>query len=233
MKIGVFGFEGITFGKHNIKDTRLDLIEDSFKSHTKTYGYVEFVDESKLSEAEVILISEDARQDLILKDLEFVESRLSRIESESEKKLFSEFKAVLEREAFLSELILTEDDKKVVTHYPLLSLKPVFIITPDELQDLNKLIIEVIKDAGYICFFTANEKETRAWLVRAPITAWEAAGKVHTDIQRGFIRAEVIGSQDLLKAGNVHGAKQAGKMRLEQKDYIMQDGDVVNFRFNK
>lgn len=232
MKIGLSGLKDIPFGKHSIKDTRLDFIENSFKSHTKTYAYVEFIDESKLSEAEVILASEDARLDLILKDLEFVESRISRAESESEKKLLSELKNVLEKEAFLSELVLTEDNKKVVTHYSLLTLKPIFIITQDELQDLDSLITKVIKDAGYTFFFTANEKEARAWLVKSPLTAWEAAGKIHTDIQRGFIRAEIIGAEDLLKAGSVHAAKQAGTLHLVQKDYLVKDGDLIHFRFN-
>lgn len=232
MKIGIFGFKDIPSGKHSIKDTRLDLIEDSFKSHTKTYAYVELVDESKLSEAEVILVSENVRLDLILKDLEFVESRLSRAENESEKKLLTELKAVLEKEAFLSELILTDDDKKAVTHYSLLTLNPVFIITQEELEDLNRLVIEVLKDTDHITFFTANEKEARAWLVKSPLTAWEAAGKIHTDIQRGFIRAEVISCEDLLKAGSVHGAKQAGALYLAQRDYIVKDGDLIHFRFN-
>lgn len=232
MKIGVVGFKDVPLGKHNIKDSRLDLIEDSFKASTKTYAYVELVDESKLSEVDLILVSKDTRLDLILKDLEFVEGRLSRAESESEKKLLSELKTALEKEAFLSELILTENDKKVVAQYPLLTLKPIFIITQEELQNLNSRIKEIMKDAGYIYFFTANEKEARVWLVKSPITAWEAAGKIHTDIQRGFIRAEIIGSEDFLKAGSVQAAKQTGALHLAQKDYLVKDGDLIHFRFN-
>lgn len=232
MKIGVCGLKDIPLGKHSIRDSRLDLIEDSFKSHTKTSAYVEFVDEAKLTEAEIILVSEETKLDLILKDLEFVESRLNRAETEAEKKLLNEFKLALEKEAFLSEVVLTEENKKIVTSYSLLTLKPVFMITQDKLGDLNSLVIEVIRDAGYISFFTANEKEAKAWLVKSPITAWEAAGKIHTDIQRGFIRAEVIGSEDLHKLGSVHAAKQTGRMHIVQKDYIVKDGDLIHFRFN-
>jgi ribosome-interacting GTPase 1 len=232
MKVAAIGFENISFGKHNLKDTRLDLIEDSFKSHTKTYACIELTDESKLSEADIILIAEDARLDLILKDLDFVTARLNQAESESEKKLLTELKIVLEKEGFLSELILAEDDKKTVSHYGLLTFKPIFIVTQGKLQDLNKLIIELIKHAGYISFFTANEKEARAWLVKSNTTAWEAAGKIHSDIQRGFIRAEVISAPDLEKAGSVHAAKQAGALHLVQKDYVVRDGDLIHFRFN-
>lgn len=232
MKIAVISIPQIPPGKHNIKDSRLDLIEESFKSRTKTYAYVELIDESKIAEADVVLASEDARLDLILKDLEFVTARLNQVESESEKKLLAEFKTALEKEAFLSGLILSEEDKKVVSHYGLLTLKPIFIVTNGELQDLNKLIVKVLKDTGYITFFTGNEKETKAWLIKSSTTAWEAAGKIHTDIQRGFIRAEVISSEDLLKQASVHQAKQAGALYLAQKDYIVKDGDLIHFRFS-
>lgn len=232
VKICVFGFAGIPLGKQSIKDARLDLIEQSFKSSAKTYGSVELVDEPKLSEAEVILVSEDKRLDLILKDLEWVSLRLSRAESEAEKKLLTEFKAVLEKEAFLSELILSEDNQKLITHYELVTFKPIFIITPEKLADLNSLLKNVLRDAGYVSFFTANEKEARSWLVKSPITAWEAAGKIHTDIQKGFIRAEVISQEDLQKTGSVQAAKQAGAMHLAQKDYLVKDGDLIHFRFS-
>lgn len=232
MKIGILGYQNIPFGKHNIKDGRLDLIEDSFKSRTKTYICIELVDESKLYEADVILVSEDAGLDLILRDLDFITSRLNRIENESEKKLLAEFKNALEKEVFLSKLILNEDDKKLVLNYSLLTMKPIFIVTEEEMQDLNKLIVEVLKDAGYISFFTANEKEAKAWLVKSNTTVWEAAGKIHSDIQRGFIRAEVISFEDLQKAGSVHAAKQAGRLQLAQKDCIVKDADFIHFRFN-
>lgn len=232
MKIGLFGIKDNSQGKLSLKDSRLDLIESSFKSANKTYVNVELVDEAKITEAEIILVSEEARLDLLLKDLEFVESRLSRAENESEKKILNEFKTILEKEGFLSELILTEEAKKQVASYSLLTLKPVFIVVQDELQNLTATLKEVIKAAGFITFFTANEKEARAWLVKSPFSAWEAAGKIHSDIQRGFIRAEVISADDLQKARSVHSAKQAGALQIVQKDYTVKDGDLIHFRFN-
>ncbi|MEX0603704.1 MAG: redox-regulated ATPase YchF [Marinobacter sp.] len=81
-------------------------------------------------------------------------------------------------------------------------------------------------------YFTAGVKEVRAWTVRVGATAPQAAGVIHTDFERGFIRAEVVGYDDFVKYNGEAGAKDAGKWRLEGKEYIVQDGDVVHFRFN-
>jgi hypothetical protein len=85
---------------------------------------------------------------------------------------------------------------------------------------------------GLSTFLTAGPKEARAWTIPAGATAPEAAGVIHTDFQRGFIKAEVISYADLIAAGSVAAARAAGQARIEGRDYIMQDGDVVEFRFN-
>ena len=85
---------------------------------------------------------------------------------------------------------------------------------------------------GLQTFFTAGEKEVRAWTVRAGATAPQGAGRIHTDFEKGFIRAEVVGYDAYVEHGGEGGAKEAGKWRLEGKDYVMREGDVVHFRFN-
>ena len=95
--------------------------------------------------------------------------------------------------------------------------------------------LEQLAKAGYETlglqsYLTAGPKETRAWTIKQGATAPEAAGVIHTDFQRGFIKAEVIGFDDLVAAGSVKAAREAGKARMEGKDYIMRDGDVVEFR---
>lgn len=92
-------------------------------------------------------------------------------------------------------------------------------------------------NAGYglldlLTFFTAGPKEVRAWTVTRGATAPQAAGKIHSDFERGFIRAEVTSFEDFIACGGEHGAKGAGKLRLEGKEYITQEGDVMHFRFN-
>jgi len=97
---------------------------------------------------------------------------------------------------------------------------------------LDKLVETSYKLLGLMSYLTAGVQEVRAWTIKRGTKAPAAAGKIHSDIERGFIRAEVVGYDDLVECGSEAAAKEKGKFRLEGKDYIMQDGDVVNFRFN-
>jgi hypothetical protein len=97
---------------------------------------------------------------------------------------------------------------------------------------LNRLIRAAFALLGLQTYFTAGEKEVRAWTIHVGDTAPQAAGVIHTDFERGFIRAEVIAFDDYLSCKGEAGAREAGKMRLEGKDYVVHDGDVMHFRFN-
>ena len=97
---------------------------------------------------------------------------------------------------------------------------------------LDKLIKAAFDLLGLMTFLTAGPDECRAWTIVKGTTAPKAAGKIHTDFERGFIRAEIVSYDDLIAAGSVAAAREKGQVRLEGKDYIMQDGDVTNFRFN-
>ena len=102
----------------------------------------------------------------------------------------------------------------------------------DELLGLNKLIKAAFKFLGLMTFLTAGEDECRAWTIKVGTKAPQAAGKIHSDIERGFIRAEIVSYDDLVASGSVAAAREKGQVRVEGKDYIMQDGDVTHFRFN-
>ena len=106
-----------------------------------------------------------------------------------------------------------------------------------EALGLEEAGLDQVIRAGYsllelLTFFTAGKREVRAWTVRSGSTAPQAAGRIHTDFERGFIRAEVTAYQDYVDLGGEQGAKEAGKLRLEGKSYIVQEGDVMHFRFN-
>ncbi len=97
---------------------------------------------------------------------------------------------------------------------------------------LNRVIRAAYRLLGLQTYFTAGPKECRAWTVHAGATAPQAAGVIHTDFERGFIRAEIASYEDFVAHHGEQGAKEAGKLRLEGKDYVVRDGDVIHFRFN-
>ena len=97
---------------------------------------------------------------------------------------------------------------------------------------LDRLIKAAFELLGLLTFLTAGPDECRAWTITAGTTAPKAAGKIHSDIERGFIRAEIVKYDDLVAAGSTAAAREKGQVRLEGKDYVMQDGDVTYFRFN-
>ena len=233
MKISVFAISEIALGKHNIKDERLDQADKLVKAKKKTYPQVEIVGEDAALEADVIIVSQDAKMDLILRDLDFMETRLARQPEEKEKIVLNKMKAALEKEELVSTIGLSGEDRELISGYGLFTLKPVVVINKEETADAVVLLPKVLAKSGFICFLTVGDKENRAWLIKKGTTAWEEARVIHSDIQQGFIRAEIISFADFIQSGGENQAKQAGKMRLEQKEYIMQDADLVNFRFNK
>jgi ribosome-binding ATPase len=102
-------------------------------------------------------------------------------------------------------------------------------ITESGLDRIISLSFDLL---GLMPFFTVGEDECRAWTIRRGATALEAAGEIHTDIQRGFIRAEVIGYDDMIADGSMAEVRKAGHFRREGKTYVVQDGDIINFLFN-
>lgn len=233
MKISVFACAETTLGKHNIKYSQLDQADKLVKAKKKTYPQVELVANEAALDADVIILSKDFKTDLILKDLDFVETRLAKPLEEKEKILLNKMKAALEKEEFISTIGISGEDKEIISGYGLFTIKPVIVAGAEELTDLGALLPKVLAESGFICFLTVGDKENRAWLVKKGTTAWEAAGAIHSDIQQGFIRAEIISFADFISSGGETQAKQAGLMRLELKDYIMQEADLANFRFNK
>ena len=101
-----------------------------------------------------------------------------------------------------------------------------------EESGLDRLINACYSLLGLISYLTAGKPEVRAWTIKKGTKAPQAAGKIHSDFERGFIRAEVIGFDELMECGTMAAAKERGLVRSEGKDYVMQDGDIVLFRFN-
>jgi ribosome-binding ATPase YchF (GTP1/OBG family) len=233
MKICLFGITGIALGKHNVKDARLDQVSKLVEAKKKTYVQVDIAGEEDVVTADAIAASESGRLDVILKDLEFVENRLERDPQEPEKTVLNKIKAALESEQLVSAAGLTPADLQAVAAHAFLSSKPVVVASAADALNFDEFLVRVLAESGYISYLTVGGPENRAWLVKKGANAQEAAGAIHTDIQKGFIRAEIISFADCIAAGGETQAKHANKLRLETKQYVVQDYDLVNFRFNK
>src|SRR5690348_5928165 len=233
MKIALFGTAEVKLGKHNLKDSRLDQADKLVEADKKTYAQVDVLGEDQILDADSILVSSDSKADLILRDLEFVETRLGRDPQPAERAALEKIKGLLEREQFLSGGELSEQDRQAVAAHNFVTSKPVCVAAREELANPDPLLLRAFAEGGFISFLTVGGKENRAWPIRRGLSAWEAAGTIHTDLQKGFIRAEIISFEDFIAAGGETQAKRAGKQRLETKQYVMQDCDVVNFRFSK
>jgi ribosome-binding ATPase YchF (GTP1/OBG family) len=233
MKIALVGVTGVPLGKHKVRDPRLDQADKLVKADSKTYASVDVVGEEEASTADALVVSSDGRFDLVVKDLEFAETRLERNPPAPEKAVLEKIKAHLEGEGLVAEAGLTPEELRLVESHAFVTAKPIVVAETADVEAFDNFLVRVVSASGYISFLTVGGTENRAWLIRNGATAQEAGGAIHTDIQKGFIRAEIISFDDLVAAGGETAAKHANKMRVETKSYVMQDYDVVNFRFRK
>ena len=233
MKVALAGVVGVPLGKHKVKDPRMDQADKLVEADKKTYASVDVVGEDDALTADAIVASPDGRFDLIVKDLEFVETRLARNPPAPEVAVLNKIKSCLESEGVVAGAGLTPEELQLVGAHAFFTAKPVVVIEPSEVEKFDEFLVRVVSASGYISFLTVGGPENRAWLLRQGATAPEAGAVIHTDIQKGFIRAEIIGYADFIAAGGETQAKRANKLRLETKTYVMQDYDLVNFRFNK
>lgn len=233
MKICVFGIPAVPRGKCNIKDPRLDQADKLVEAKKKTYAQVDVIGDDELVDADSVVTTRDGFLELVFQDLDFIENRLGRNPPEAERAILLKLKAQLEADKTVFTAGLSGEEMQALAIHTFSSNKPILVATPEEAANPDALMVRAFQESGYISFLTVGGKENRAWPIRAGISAWEAAGTIHTDIQKGFIRAEIISFADFVAAGGETEAKRAGKQRLETKAYVMQDYDVVNFRFNK
>jgi ribosome-binding ATPase YchF (GTP1/OBG family) len=233
MKIALVGVTGVPLGRHKVRDARLDQADKLVKADSKTYASVDVVGEEEAATADALVVSADGRFELVVKDLEFAETRLARNPPAPEKAVLEKIKAHLEGEGLVAEAGLTPEELRLIESHAFVTAKPIVVAEAADMEAFDQFLVRVVRASGYISFLTVGGDENRAWLIRNGATAQEAGGAIHTDIQKGFIRAEIIAWDDLVAAGGETAAKHANKMRVETKSYVMQDYDVVNFRFKK
>ncbi|MCM8758026.1 MAG: DUF933 domain-containing protein [Candidatus Omnitrophica bacterium] len=229
MKVALWGID-YPLGKKNLLDERLERLEKIIHS-TKTIPIqIELQDSSYLKTADAFLARTDLKQDLILLDLELIENLISK--GDIKQDLAFRIKNSLEKEILLKEASFSQEEFKFLVQFGFLSCRPHIFIDPEESNKILSCLRELYYASTRICFFTTNQKELRAWEIKKGTTAYEASGLIHSDIQRGFIKAEVLSYKDILESGSILQAKAKGLMRLEDRDYLINDADLIYFRFS-
>ena len=229
MKIAVMGLAEFPLGKKNLIDQRLDVLEGLVKPSKTTYITIEFLEGARVKDADAVICEKQVKLDLVIQDLEQVENRIERLREGEDNKFFLRIKDMLEKNKCLSEETFSEDERKLLLNSNFVSMKPVFFVDKNENKAVQDIIFESYYAFGMVCFITgAKDKELKAWPIKKGATAYEAAGAIHSAIQQKFIKAEIISYDDVVKAGGLAQAKQY--MHLEGKDYVMQDGDLLNVR---
>jgi len=232
MKASVTGMPDFPLGKKPLIDERVKKIQELFKAQKTTMVQVEYAPATDIKTADAIICLKERKLDLVVMDMEVLEARRSKPLTEAEQALFRRAQQVLDKEEFLNSAAWSDEERKVLVNANLVTLKAVVLVAAQEVEDLAALTRRVFEAAGRIVFLTGGPKEARAWELRRGSTALDAAAAIHSDIARGFIRAEVMPFEELAKAGNVHQAKTCGCLHSEGKEYVVQDGDVIEFKFS-
>src|SRR6266446_3427967 len=158
MKIALFGINAIKVGRHNLKDPRFDQIDKLVEADKKTYAQIEVIAEDQLLDADAILATADSKADLILKDLEFVETRLGRDPQPAERAALEKIRTLLESERFMFNSGLNPEELQAVAAHNFSTNKPITVAATEELQNPEALLPRAFADAGYICFLTVGGK---------------------------------------------------------------------------
>ncbi|MBP7087785.1 MAG: DUF933 domain-containing protein [Candidatus Omnitrophica bacterium] len=228
MKIFNFGLD-ISSGKYKYVDECFKKLVEKFSPDKSSPYTVEFID-SELDKADAVVFSRDKKVDFILIDLEKIEKRLSRSEDTNEKDLLGRAQKILEQEKLLYDGGFSKEEESKFRLWQLATIKP--SAEKDKVIDITSLLGEVFEKSGTIFFFTCGKKEVKAWSLFKGDTALEAAGRIHSDLKRGFIKAEITHYQDIDNFFNMNEARSHGFVKLVDKDYIMQPNDIIEVKFN-
>jgi len=230
MKIYNFGLN-IEPGKYKYQNSCFNKLLEKFIPKVIT-PYMAEVLNTDIDRCEAVVFDREKRLDFVLIDLEKIEKRVLRAEGKNEKEILLKAQEILEAESLLSEHNFLEQEKEVLKTLQLVTLKPAVEKSASESIDVNELISDILSKSGTILFFTAGKKEVHAWNLKKGENILEAAGKIHSDLKRGFIKAEVVNCRQLDNFFNIAEAKSRGFVNIVGRDYIVEEGDIIEIRFN-
>ncbi len=228
MKISFLGLD-IPEGKIKYKDEIIVKLTEKFAPKKISPYFAEFIAEDFIN-ADCIIVAKDKLLDFLILDMEKVDNRISNTDDQAEKAALLKCQQHLEKEILVCDIDFSEEEFVKIKELAPLSLKPTIIIEGD--FDINDLIGRAFAKSGMMFFYTAGKQEVRSWPVKKDSDAVTCAGKIHSDLARGFIKAEIVNFKDFETVHNMQEAKTAGFVKLVDKDYIIQYGDMLDIRFN-
>jgi len=229
MKIAFTGLS-LPEGKVKYNDRILADLEGKFKPDKVSPFYFELLPDG-YEAAEGIAIATGHILDVLILDIEKIEGRLPVAEDEAEKAVLQKCLSQLEDEKPVCDLELDEAERCIVNAFGLLSYKPL-VMFEDEVVTTDAVCELVMEKADVMFFYTAGKKEVRSWFTEKNSDAVTCAGKIHTDLARGFIKAEIVPHEDLMKAHNFKDATSQGLTQLVDKDFPVPEKTVLEIRFN-
>jgi ribosome-binding ATPase YchF (GTP1/OBG family) len=228
LKICFIGFD-LPEGKVKYRDERVIALDKKFAAKKVTPFYAEFIKDD-CQQCDGFIVSKEKVLDLLILDLEKLETRRERTTDEKERRLLSRCLEHLEQELPLCDADFDEEEAALLKTLAPLSLKPTVIA--ESQPEINDAIEQVLHKAGIVFFYTADKKEVHAWPVKEDSDIVTCAGKIHSDLARGFIKAEIVSYEDLMSVFNWQEARTKGLVKLVDRDYTIQEGDVIEIRFN-
>jgi ribosome-binding ATPase len=228
MKIGILGLD-LPEGKVKYQDDKVTTLEKKFSARKVTPFYAEFLKDDPDS-CDGFVVAPESLLDLLILDMEKVEAHRDRTTDVQEKELMEKCLALLEQEIPLCDGQFDPEEMARLRALAPLSLKPTVIV--QEPFEINGVIAELLRRAGIIFFYTAGPKEVRSWPVRRDSDIVTCAGKIHSDLARGFIKADIVNYDDFIKVYNMQEARAKGLVKLVDRDYTIQEGDIIEIRFN-
>lgn len=228
MKIGFTGMD-IPEGKIKYSDELLIALENKCEPKKVSPFFAEFI-RNEFDRVDAIIIPKNKILDLLIYDIEKYETRGQNTEDILEKEFIGKCISCLEKEVPLCDMSFSETEQKYLQMMSPLSIKPVAVI--ENISGTNELIKTVFKKSRTIFFYTAGKQEVHAWQVKKDSDIVACAGKIHTDLARGFIKADIVSFEDFMKCHNMNDARDRGFVKIVGKDYIIKESDIIEIRFN-
>ncbi len=228
MKIGFTGID-LPEGKTKYRDERLIALEAKDKAKKVVPFFVEFI-KDEFVQSEAIVVPRSNILDLLILDMEKIETRLSKLEDGDEKAIMTKCLELLEQETPLCDVDFNDEERELLIATAPISFKPIVQIEGSE--DINTIIFSALEKANQMFFYTSGPKESHAWIIQKGSEIIACAERIHSDLARGFIKGDVVSFEDYMSSHNFNDCKSKGVAKMVDRDHIVQPNDIIEIRFN-